>query len=74
MKLDLRVGDIVLGGKFRNKPYTVKDFGEDENHQPTIKTTSGKTIKLLSIRIKKLMPEKKEAKESVIKLKPLLQR
>ena len=65
MKLNLKIGDEVLGGKFKNKLYTIKDFGEDENHQITILTTSGKTLKLLSVRQKKLMPKnkKKELKE-----------
>lgn len=60
MNIDLKKGDTILGGKFRNKPYEVKDFGTDDKGQPTIITTSGKTIKLLTIRIKKLMKQKNE--------------
>jgi len=62
MNIDLKKGDIVLGGKFRNKPYEVASFGVDDHGQPTVITTSGKTIKLLSIRIKKMM-EKTVKKE-----------
>jgi GNAT superfamily N-acetyltransferase/2'-5' RNA ligase len=54
--LDINVGDTVLVGRFKNKPIVVKDIGTDANGQPTI---NGR--KLLSLRIKKLMPEKKKA-------------
>ncbi len=54
--LDIDVGDTVLVGRFKNKPIVVKDVGTDSNGQPTI---NGR--KLLSLRIKKLMPKKKKA-------------
>ena len=56
-EIDLEVGDTILRGKFKNKPVVVKDFGVDDKGQPTI---NGK--KMLSFRIKKLMPKYKDAK------------
>jgi len=55
MKIKLSKGDIVLGGKFKNKPYEVESLETDENGQPVIVTKSGKVVKLLAVRIKKLM-------------------
>ena len=52
MKLDLNIGDIILTGRFKNKPVEVKEFGTDEKGQPTI---NGRPI--LKFRIKKLIPE-----------------
>lgn len=52
--LDIELGDIVLVGRFKNKPVVVESTGTDENGQPTI---NGR--KLLSLRIKKLMPKGK---------------
>jgi len=54
-EIDLEVGDTILRGKFKNKPVVVKDFGVDDKGQPTI---NGK--KMLSFRIKKLMPKYKD--------------
>lgn len=59
-ELDILPGDIILTGKFRNKPAIVKSFGKDENGQPIIITDTGKKVKFLSIRIQKLMPKKKD--------------
>lgn len=56
-EIDLEVGDTILRGKFKNKPVVVKSFGTDDNGQPTI---NGK--KMLSFRIKKLMPKKESMK------------
>jgi len=56
--VDINPDDIVLGGKFKNKPYTVASFSKDENNQPIIITNTGKELKFLSIRIKKLLPKK----------------
>jgi len=52
-EIDLEVGDTILRGKFKNKPVVIKSFGTDDKGQPTI---NGK--KMLSFRIKKLMPKK----------------
>lgn len=51
MNLDIEIGDILLTGKFRNKPVEVKEFGTDDKGQPTI---NGRPI--LNCRIKKLIP------------------
>ena len=48
MKLDIKVGDVLLGGKFKNKRIVVKEIGKDELGQPTI---NGKP--LLNFRIEK---------------------
>jgi len=61
-ELDLEIGDTILRGKFKNKPIVVKDFGVDDKGQPTI---NGK--KMLSFRIKKLIPKKKSIKLKEIK-------
>jgi len=65
--LDLEVGDTILRGKFKNKPVVVKDFGVDDKGQPTI---NGK--KMLSFRIKKLMPTKIKEESDMIKLTDIL--
>jgi hypothetical protein len=35
---DVKVGDIILVGKFKNKKVEVVGFGKNEKGQPTIKT------------------------------------
>ena len=62
IKIDISVGDVVMGGKFKNKCITVKTIGTDEYGTPTI---NGK--KLLNVRIPKLYK-----KEGTIKLKDLV--
>lgn len=64
--LDINVGDTVLVGRFKNKPVTVQNIGTDENGQPTI---NGR--KLLSLRIKKLMPKKTKAATAAAAAKKL---
>ena len=59
-ELDILPGDIILTGKFRNKPAIVASFGKDDNNQPIIITDTGKKVKFLSIRIQKLMPKEKK--------------
>lgn len=56
INLDIDEGDTLLTGRFKNKPMEVKDIGTDEKGQPTVNSK-----KLLAVRIKKLMPEKKAA-------------
>jgi len=58
MELDLKVGDDILTGKYKNKKEKVKDIGTDDNGQPTV---NGR--KLLTCRIAKLMPNYKEEKD-----------
>ena len=36
IKLPIEVGDVVLGGKFKNKRIVVKDIGENEKGDITI--------------------------------------
>jgi len=60
MKLDIKVGDILLGGKFKNKRIVVKEIGKDELGQPTI---NGKS--LLNFRIEKHLPDNKKSKKTL---------
>ena len=57
--LDIAVGDILLGGKFKNKRVEVKEIGVDELGQPTI---NGKS--LLKFRIEKQLPDSKKSKKT----------
>ena len=57
--LDISVGDIVLGGKYKNKRIVVKEIGVDDIGQPTI---NGKS--LLKFRIEKQLPEDKKSKKT----------
>ena len=34
--LDVKVGDVILGGRFKNKKIVVKSIGKDEHGMPTI--------------------------------------
>lgn len=58
--LDIEVGDIILGGKYKNKRTEVKEIGEDELGQPTI---NGKPI--LKFRIEKHLPDEKKSKKTL---------
>ena len=60
MKLDIKVGDVLLGGKFKNKRIVVKEIGKDELGQPTI---NGKP--LLNFRIEKHLPDNKKSKKTL---------
>ena len=60
IKLDIKVGDILLGGKFKNKRVIVKEIGTDELGQPTI---NGKS--LLNFRIEKHLPDNKKSKKTL---------
>jgi hypothetical protein len=51
--LDIKVGDEILKGRWRNKKTIVKTIGKDDKNQPTI---NGKPI--LKFRIAKLLKEK----------------
>ena len=59
IKLDIKKGDVLLGGRFKNKRIIVKDIGVDENGQPTI---NGRPA--LNFRIEKLMPDDKKSKKT----------
>jgi len=51
--IDVKIGDTILTGKFKNKKVVVKEFGTDHNNQPTV---NGRVM--LTFRIQKLMPAK----------------
>ena len=53
---DIKVGDQISFGKFKNKRATVTGFGIDKNNQPTIITDKGE-MSLYHVRIDKLMNE-----------------
>ena len=59
IELDIEVGDVLLGGKYRNKRIVVKDIGKDELGQPTV---NGKPI--LNVRIEKNLPDNKKSKKT----------
>ena len=54
LQIDLKIGDTILFGKFKNKKGIVKGFGKNEKGQPTI-ITDKKEFNLLNFRIEKLM-------------------
>tara|TARA_Y100000034_G_scaffold118171_2_gene158563 strand:- start:544 stop:1518 length:975 start_codon:yes stop_codon:yes gene_type:complete len=58
--IDIEVGDIVLGGKYKNKRMTVKEIGKDELGQPTV---NGKPI--LKFRTEKHLPDNKKSKKTL---------
>jgi len=58
--LDIKVGDVLLGGRYKNKRIVVKEIGIDELGQPTI---NGKPI--LKFRIEKNLPDEKKSKKTL---------
>ena len=54
--LDIKPGDVILGGRFKNKKIVVKSIGKDEHGMPTI---NGR--KVVNFRI----APKKEIKERI---------
>ena len=61
--LDIKVGDVILTGRFKNKRTIVKKIGTDDLGQPTING-----MKALNFRIEKLMPKKKWSKKTLEEL------
>lgn len=59
IELDIEIGDVVLGGKFKNKRTVVKSIGTDDLGQPTI---NGKSM--LKFRIEKQLPDHKKSKKT----------
>jgi hypothetical protein len=55
---DIKIGDMVLVGKWKNRRAIVKGFGKDKNNQPTVKTTKGE-YSLYKFRVNKYMPPEK---------------
>lgn len=66
ISLDVKPGDVILTGRFKNKRRIVKSIGTDKFGQPTI---NGKSI--LKFKIEKKMPKKKWSAESRAKLTEL---
>lgn len=58
IKLDIKVGDILRGGRFKNKKTVVKKIGTDKNNQVTVNDKP-----LLKYRIEKTMPKKESLLE-----------
>ncbi len=54
---EIKKGDEVKVGKFKNRKAEVKGFETDDNGQPVLKTTKGDQ-KLFKPRISKLEPKK----------------
>ena len=69
IKIPIEIGDTVYVGKFKNKKIVVKDITYNEYGLPMV---NGRP--LLTLRIEKLMPKKKEKTDEnqVIKLKNLI--
>ena len=66
--VDIKVGDKVEVGRFRNVMATVKAIEIDEHGQPVIITSKGKK-KLFSCRIMKLEPGSKTPKQILMEKK-----
>jgi len=60
MKIPIKIGDILLGGRFKNQRQEVKSLGTDDLGQPTY----NKGKKLLAVRIEKTMPEDKQSRKT----------
>ncbi|HBY69858.1 MAG TPA: hypothetical protein DEG69_20205 [Flavobacteriaceae bacterium] len=61
-KVDIKVGDKIEVGRFRNVQATIKAIQIDEHGQPIVFTSKGKK-KLFSCRLSKLMPGSKTPKQ-----------
>ena len=59
LELDIEIGDVLLGGRFKNQREIVRKIGTDELGQPTV---NGK--KLLAFRIEKKLPKSKQSKKT----------
>jgi hypothetical protein len=46
IKLDVKVGDTILMGKFKNKKVVVKSIGKDEYGMPTINGKKAVTFRI----------------------------
>ena len=61
-KLNIKVGDLVEVGRFRNVQTKIKSITMDEHGQPVIHTSKGKK-KVFSCRLVKLQPGSKTPKQ-----------
>jgi hypothetical protein len=64
LTLDIEIGDILLGGRYKNKRIIVKEMGVDDLGQPTI---NGAPI--LKFRIEKHLPDEKKSKKTLLEEK-----
>ena len=53
---ELKVGDVMMVGKFKNRKATIKGFDTDKHGQPIAKTDKGDQ-QIFKGRIKKLMDD-----------------
>ena len=67
-KVDIKVGDKIVVGRFRNVQATIKGIEIDQHGQPIVLTSKGKK-KLFSCRISKLMPGSKTPKQILMERK-----
>lgn len=58
--IDLKIGDVILTGKWKNVREVVSKFGTNDVGQPTV---NGKS--LLNLRIEKLLPNSKKSSETL---------
>ena len=58
--LDIEIGDVLLGGRYKNKRIVVKEIGVDDLGQPTV---NGKPV--LKFRIEKHLPDEKKSKKTL---------
>ena len=62
---DLKPGDIILIGKWRNRKATIKGFDVDpKTKQPIIKTDKGK-VAMHPFRVNKLLPKRMQAQNDL---------
>jgi len=50
---EIKIGDTIKTGRFKNKKATVKGFTKDKNNHPVLKTNKGDQ-KLFRVRLDKL--------------------
>lgn len=55
LSIDLRIGDMILVGKWKNRKAIVQGFGKNDKGQPTVVTDKGE-FTLFKFRVKKWMP------------------
>jgi hypothetical protein len=66
--IEVKVGDLVCVGRFRNVETKIKSLEIDENGQPVILTSKGKK-KLFSCRLVKLSPGARTPKQILMEKK-----
>lgn len=54
---ELKIGDTVLVGKFKNRKAIIEGFGKDKSNQPTVLTDKGE-YPIFKFRLQKLMAMK----------------